>query len=150
MTAVTITLTFATINEAIDVVSRLGVDVKGNSTAAITPAEASLKNPPATPGTGGGKPEESPKADAAATSAASQPSAGTAKTDAPAGDAVDYASLSKSVLALMKLDATAPGPIAQSLGFPTFKAMKESENGATLFAKAKAAVDAKIAELEAV
>jgi hypothetical protein len=96
------------------------------------------------------KPVPTPPA-AAPAPAATQPTAATAPTAAPSkGDAVDYATLSKAVLDLMKLDQAAPGAIAQSLGFQTFKLMKEAENAQELFAKALPLVKAKTAELLAV
>lgn len=150
MTAVTITLTFDTPQAAKEFILRAVPEVYTEADAkahlapgrAITQAEVPPEKPKASPA-------KDPKPAAATTPAASQPSAGTAKTDAPAGDAVDYASLTTSVLKLMKLDAAAPGPIAKSLGFETFKLMKEAENAASLFGKAKALVDAKITEIEA-
>ena len=141
MTAVTLTLTFTDVQAAADFLAK-HAPTAATAGRAITQAEVVVEKPKASPA-------KDPKPTAATTPAASQPSAGTAKTDAPAGDAVDYASLTTSVLKLMKLDAAAPGPIAKSLGFETFKLMKEAENAATLFGKAKALVDAKIAEIEA-
>lgn len=95
------------------------------------------------------------KAEAAAapekTAAASAPSAPSAANAAQASTAaVDYAELSKAVLKLMKLDSAAAAPIAKALGFETFKQMKEAENAGEVFAKALAAVNEKLAELETV
>jgi len=104
-------------------------------------------------------PAPKPKAEKPAKAAAPAPSAPTAEAAPvaapapkaePSAPVVDYAQLSTAVLKLMKLDPAAAGPIAKGLGFETFKLMKEAENAAEVFAKAKALVDAKIAELEAV
>lgn len=86
----------------------------------------------------------------AAASAAAGAPASTAATSAPAtagGDAVDYPTLSKAVLKLYNTGPdgqVAAAQIAKDLGFDSFKAMKGQPNENELFARAHAAVVAKL------
>lgn len=126
MSAVTLTFNFASESDALVFLSRHAPTIP----AQTGPSEAPRKEP---------KPE----------AAKAEPKPEKPAAEKTAGDAVDYATLSAAVLKLMKLDGDAAGAIAKELGYETFKKMKEAENAGPLFAKAHAAVTAKIAELEA-
>jgi hypothetical protein len=138
---VSVTLTFNTLAEAIAELGAIVIQQAGERPAPAPKVEAKPDPKPQAEKTATQAPAAAPKP------AATPPSAATAPTAAPS---VDYATLSSAVLKLMKLDPTAPAPIVKSLGFDTFKLMKEAENASELFAKALPLVQAKIAELEAV
>lgn len=112
------------------------------ATAAEAPGKPSAATTARSPRTAAADPSPTaPSDDAPAQAPTATSPAAPAPSVAPS---VTYPDLQKAVLTLHKIDATAAVPIAKSLGADTFKLLKPEQ-----WADALAAVNAKIAELQA-
>ena len=135
---------------------KLGVSAD-EKTAVLLANEKALADTAEAPGKpSAAKTARSPRTAEAAHSTSAQPGAAPATSTeatpqaaaAPSASPLVYADLQKVVLQLHSMDPAAPVPIAKSLGFDSFKPLKEAANADKIPA-AHAAVVAKINELKA-